>query len=432
MSALDRLAERIRAYRSSKLQRDVVWNLGSFVILGVSGILLNVLIAREYGAAALGVFNQTLAAYIIFSQFAAGGVHLSTLRSVAQLSDDRPARRQAITAAVVLTVVLSILFTAAFWIAREPVGRLLDSPGVAIGMAWAAPGLFCFALNKTLLGTLNGLRRMRTFAVAQAARPILVLIALLIAFAQGVPGPRLPLVLSVAECFIAVVLLALLAPHYCRPWGREFGRWLRRHFDFGVRSAGSGVLLELNTRVDVIMLGYFCSDAVVGVYSFAAMLVEGIAQLPVVLRTNINPLLAQHIAAKDDASLRSLIRSVRRVAFMSMLAVAIVTVVVYPLGVAWATDQDEFGASWPVFAILMAGLVIGAAYIPFHQILLQAGRPGTHTAMISAAVAANILLNAVLIPYAQAIGAAYATATAFVLSVVLLRVLARRLVGVSL
>lgn len=104
----------------------------------------------------------------------------------------------------------------------------------------------------------------------------------------------------------------------------------------------------------------------------------------------------------------------------------------YPLGVGWVTKQDAFRASWPVFAILMAGLVIGAAYIPFHQILLQAGRPATHTAMISAAVAANILLNALLIPYAQAIGAALATATAFVMSVLLLRVLARRLIGVKL
>ena len=55
-----------------KFSADVAWNVGSLAVLGVSGILLNVLIGRCYDEAALGVFNQALAAYIFFSQLAVG------------------------------------------------------------------------------------------------------------------------------------------------------------------------------------------------------------------------------------------------------------------------------------------------------------------------------------------------------------------------
>ena len=39
-------------------------------------------------------------------------------------------------------------------------------------MLWAAPGLFCFAINKVLFGVVNGLRRMRAFAIYTSLRYI--------------------------------------------------------------------------------------------------------------------------------------------------------------------------------------------------------------------------------------------------------------------
>ena len=52
----------------------------------------------------------------------------------------------------------------------------------------------------------------------------------------------------------------------------------------------SGILTEVNTRVDILVLGYFHGDTLVGVYSFAAILAEGFSQLPMVVRRSIDPL----------------------------------------------------------------------------------------------------------------------------------------------
>ena len=75
----------------------------------------------------------------------------------------------------------------------------------------------------------------------------------------------------------------------------------RVHLVYGTKSAVSGMLLELNSRVDVLMIGYFLDDARVGIYSFASTLAEGVFQLLVVLQNNYNPLIARSLTQGADA-----------------------------------------------------------------------------------------------------------------------------------
>ena len=67
--------------------------------------------------------------------------------------------------------------------------------------------------------------------------------------------------------------------------------------------------------------------------------------------------------------------------------------------------------------ILLLGLMLYAAFIPFEYLLLQSGRPGAQSLMMGVNVCANIALNVVLIPHFGAVGAALATALSFGVSV---------------
>ena len=62
------------------LSAGLVWNFSSLVFIGLGGFLVNVLIGRMYGPAALGVFNQVLAFYLVASQASVGGLAFSTLK----------------------------------------------------------------------------------------------------------------------------------------------------------------------------------------------------------------------------------------------------------------------------------------------------------------------------------------------------------------
>lgn len=415
-----------------RFQRDVVWNFLSIAVLAVSGIALNALIGRVYGDSALGVFNQVWAAYVFFSQLAVGGIDLSVLRAVAASSSDRKRTFDVAIGAILPTLALAALSTAGFYLLRSPLARLLESDGVALGIQAATPGLFFFALNKVLFGIQNGLRRMRAFAVLQSCRFLFMLAGFWVVCALGWPGARLAFLFTFAEACLFVLLaleVGLQLAWSARP---HWTAWARTHLAYGVKSCLSGVLLELNSRVDILMLGYFLSDAAVGVYSFAALIAEGVFQLLVKLQNVYNPLIAAALNRGDTLELQAMVRKGRVWTWLLMFVVGIVAVLVFPIAVRILTGDPSFQAGWAPFAALMAGIALSSGYMPFQQTLLMANRPGWHTLMVLAMVVINAVGNALLIPHWQLVGSGVATGFALVACVVLLRVLVRRQVGIRI
>lgn len=386
------------------------------MIIGLSGIAFNVIIGLYYDAETLGVFNQVLAAYTLFSQFAAGGIQLSTLKYVSQYSDEVSTCHNIIIAATLITLANSLAFTSLFVLSRGFIGGLLKSSGVANGILYAAPGLFLFALNKVFLSVLNGFRHMRGYAVIQALRFVFILCSLSGIILFAVPKNKIAAVFSIAEFIVFLILIVCVKKHFVVESLREVIAWIPKHVSFGLRSFMSGVLIELNTRVDILMIGYFLSDKMVGIYSFAAIMAEGFYQLLVVLRTNYNPVLVRFIAEKRLKELKAMIKKGKRMTYAVMVLVGVVSVLLYPYIIQVITNKAAFEESWSIFAILMLGIVISSGYVPFNQILLQAGRPGAHTMMIASVLLFNGVFNYLLIPVWQANGAAIATGVSFIVS----------------
>jgi len=159
---------------SERLRRDVAWNLVPVVLLAGVGLGLNFVIGGWWDEAALGSFNLVTTALFVFAVIGAGGMQYAVLRGVAVDPDNRDHVAATVVGALVPNVVLAAATTGAFVALHGPIGDWLDSPAVAHGMLWATPGLFCFSVNKTLLGVVNGLRRMRAFAIYTSLRYVLL------------------------------------------------------------------------------------------------------------------------------------------------------------------------------------------------------------------------------------------------------------------
>ncbi len=410
---------------AGKFQSDVAWNVASLAILGIAGLALNILIAEHWDPSTLGVFNQALAAYTFFSMAAVGGIDRSALRAVAEAGEDRARAASAAWATLAPTAGIAAIVAGLYWLARWPIAHALESDGVARAIEASMPGLFFFALNKVLLAIVNGERRMRAFAIYQSLRYAGILATLFAAMHFEWSGDRLMVVFSVAEAVLFVVAGVDVARllRATRPgWGAE----VRGHVVFGAKSAFSGVLLELNAKVDVWMIGLYMSDAAVGIYTYAAMIAEGLYQVVVVLQNVYNPILARHLALREHEAIRAIVRRGRTWAWVGLAAVGGLAVLLYPLALEIIGARPEFAESRLPFAILVGGIAAAAGYLPFGQMLLMGGQPAAHTALVGLTVLTNVVGNAILIPHHGLAGAAAATAVSMVVSIVLLRVLVRR------
>jgi O-antigen/teichoic acid export membrane protein len=223
-----------------------------------------------------------------------------------------------------------------------------------------------------------------------------------------------------------------VAAHLGRVARSELRRWIGEHLRFGIKGFMSGLLAELNTRVDVLILGYFAADSVVGAYSFAAILAEGLYQLLVVLRTNYAPVVIRLWAERDSSALLELVRRARDRTYLAAIALGAAAVAGYTLLVPLVTSDPALAESWPYFAVLVAGMVASAGYAPFQPLLLYAGLPGWHTILMTGIVGSNALANVAFIAAIGPLGSAAGTALAFILGVVLLRALAARLLDLRI
>lgn len=415
-----------------RLTGDVAWNMASLAWVGAAGLLLNGTIALAYDAATLGVFNQVYAVFVLLSQFAVGGIHYSALKHTAEMARHPRRLPPIVVGAVLATIPLALASGAALWFARGGLARLVDSPALAVGLALAVPGLAAFALNKVLLAVLNGTGWLRLYAALQAARMGLLVGSVVLLSALGASGAHLAVSFSIAEGTLLGVLAVCCARYWRLTAIAGLVPWARRHLDFGLRSISSGLLVELNSRVDVLMLALFATDAVVGVYSFAAMLAEGLAQLPVALRTVVNPRIAALYAAAERSELARLVHRGRRLAWGLVTVAGLSAVAVFPLA-AWLVEaQPVWRDAWLLFTILAAGIVLASPALVFQQVLLVAGRPGWHSLMMLGLVLTNVAANSLLIPLWGAAGAAAATALTLVVSIGVVRHLAWRLTAIRL
>ncbi|HEX4454608.1 MAG TPA: polysaccharide biosynthesis C-terminal domain-containing protein [Kofleriaceae bacterium] len=397
------------------------------------GLGLNFMIAGWWGAAALGVFNLVTIAYFVMAVVGAWGMQYSVLRAIAERPDDRTHVAAVVVGAIVPNVAIAAASAVAFATLRGPIGKLLGSDDVATGMLWSAPGLFCFAINKVLFGVVNGLRRMRAFAVYTTARYVLIAAGIFAAHVRHVDAAHLAATWSFVEGVLVLVLAVELAATVSIARARGWRRWMRVHLAYGTRSLPASIAYEINTKLDVWMLGAAgVAKAAVGIYSVAAAINEGATQLSVVVQNNLNPLLATELAAGRVDAARELVRNTRRWFVPAFVAACVVGALVFPSLIPKLVGDPAFAAGARPFAVMMAGLALASPYLPFGQLLLMANRPGWHTALMTLVVGANLVVNLFAIPSLGTVGAALATAAAVVTGAIALRVLGRRVVRVQL
>jgi len=418
---------KLGSFRFDKFHSDLRWNFVSFGVIAASGLLLNVLIAYFYTPEDLGVFNQSYAIFIVVTRFAVVGLPPSVLKYISEFSDDLTKCKGIILTALLLAVGLSTFVAMIVWFLRNQLGTLFDSSDVSIAVAWVAPAIIFFSLNKILLMAVNGFRRMRIFAFLQGLRLVLMAIALLVMIKMDWPSNQLSAIFIISEFVLFLFCISFLRKVLFVADLQLIKHWFNRHINFGLKSFVSEGLLDFNTRVDVLMLGYFVSDKIVGIYSFSALLAEGFGMTTAVFMHNSTPILVNLLTNKEFDKALDFIRNVKLLAYKMLIPLGLVLIITYNIWMKIITDNAELLKGWPIFSILTFSIVIAAGYMPFKKILQAAGRPGSHSIMIACTVMINVVLNILLIPHLGMIGAATATAVSNIAFIMIISFAIKRL-----
>lgn len=391
----------------SKAVSGTVWNIISMGVVGVAGLVMTVAIAKLGGKRIVGVYNELLAIYTILGQLASAGSQQSVIYFWNN-TDSEEEHGKVCISLLIGTLINSLLCLVGLYIYQYILGALGKADELYIyGIGCMAPAILLFGVNKYLLGILNANRDMKKYAGLQMLRYFALIVYVVAIF--YIDDSKLYYSFLVAELLV-LAMASLSVSRYWKNSVSSFGEMVKK-WKFGYKAMLSGVIGDMNTKVDILVLGIFMTSAVVGVYSFAALVAEGFYAIIVVFRSNLNPVFARLLSSGQNDELQKLHKEVNRKLPIVCLIGAGCILLGYGIGCCIIGLQDYLEAIVPMGIILVAQCIASPEIVK-GNLLTVSGKPGIDTKITMIALGSNICLNFIMIPLLGIIGAAVATAIA--------------------
>ncbi len=383
----------------------------SLLLPAAAHALLRVYVAQRLGEDALGLYSLTWTAYSCALTFGVVGAGVSMTRYAAQLTVSVQRRSRVLSAGLFQAFAGSLLVAMVLSLLARPIAlSLFEVEDLAQLLYLAAIALPGAAIGKVVLGFLNGQQRMGTFMTLSAAQSVAI-VACTVALVEkgyGATGAILGLLIPAAVAGFA----SLIAVR------RETGQEPRKATAFPFFSPTLlryGALVTLTNSVglvqgytDTVMIGAFLSETEVGLYAAATVLLQLVLFPGNAARLVATPRIAALWSREEAASLQHLIEhtlsAVAVITVPSAFTIALGGTVLLPI-----IFGAPFSAAGRAIALLMPGAAAMATWAAVGATLGITGHVQMAFRLSLVSAAANIPLNAILIPQFGIAGAALAT-----------------------
>lgn len=331
----------------------------------------------------------------------------------------------------VLLVLVSSVALAAGWLGVSPQAM----PVAVLCIALIVPN----ALLSLVTGLLQALKHaLAAEFIGSVLRSVLLLVVLSAYWAAS--GRGVLASSAVLEIYLCVALLLLLlagwlanrahrtaiapaAPVY------ETRQWTRA----GVALLAVLLAAAANERIDLLMLGWRATGAEVASYAVA----QRFAQVLLFAANAVGAVMAPHFVASlpalragRTADAQALVRSSAKLTLLTCLIASIGFALAGP----WLTGLfgSHYASAYVPLLILIGGQTVAALFGPGTLVATLSGQSRFAVANLVLAIAVNAALNALLVPWLGATGAALATASAGMISAAMAHAGLKRALGIRI
>jgi O-antigen/teichoic acid export membrane protein len=307
------------------------------------------------------------------------------------------------------------------WLGATPLLHRVFFAEMAMPLvAWSGARVLTYLVFSAGRACLQGIGDLRGGNWVIVGEDFFFLPALAACWAAGLSG----LTLLVAALLVGDVVNGAMA------WGmlarRRFFRsvaWpslplARRIYVFGVRGQLGNLLLLLNLRLDFAIMGAIAGAGPLGAYALASRFAELLRLLPVSVFWVFYPRYARSTRTVAASQARAMMPRLGALTLAAAIPLAPAAAVFFP----WIFGPAFQAAVLPA-QILLVGLVaegIGGIVTPY---LYGEGRPGLNSLAMGAGVVVTVVLDVLLIPRYQAVGAAVASSAAYIMTTAVLLLL---------
>jgi len=393
----------------SRFLRNAVALAAGGVVAQVALIIVEVIIARDLGAAAYGVFATTYAFATLAIIFVDFGSTWWTIQEGSRRLAELPSLLgnslvlKALTFVVLFLVVVVVIFA-------TPV-----PPDVRLFVAIFGLYALGIAIQDSLSAVYAARQDMHVNAVFQALSPVAILVVYLIVSADGV---------SLVDVAVAYVAGAAAVAGVWLIWTSrrmEIRGDIRNSIQLALNSYHyglTGILRQIFYKTDVVMIAFIAGVAEAGIYAAAMKFIDLFNKIPVLIGRVVSPALfaSSHnqIAEKFENLVSGYARMLVSIGAGASLITFLAAEKLVPL-----VFGSEYSSSIAVLQLLSLAMALKCMTTVSEGVLSSLDKHMERWSSLVFAVILNVILNLFLIPRLGGVGAAIATIASGVTLVVL-------------
>jgi stage V sporulation protein B len=405
---------------------DVQWAFISIFTSSLVNFILRIVLWRELGPEGLGVYTLAFTIYLFGMQFAAFGIGSAQTFYIAENIDDHTTNRKYVSSGMTSSIITGIFMGVVFFYLAPYIAISFFKNQELVGLIQLISLCYPFiAIQKSVLGTLNGFRKMHLYALLNILQNIFTVglsVILVLEFRLGVWGAVVGLV---APTIIIGILCPLLIKEHI---GLDDSLWnipaIRATTVFGFYAVLATSIGYLNNQINSICIGYYLNPTEVGIFAVAVLLSQTLTLIPSAIQTVTNPVMANLYAKEDLERVRHIFYSTLKKSFFISAGSAVLIVVFSP-SIISLLFGEKFLISYFSLLLLLPGSVIVASYMAVGTTLASIGKVHIIFRIGIVSVVFNVIMNILLIPSFGIEGAAIATSITavvnFVITVTLVR-----------
>ena len=381
--------------------RDILSFLGSNLMVTISSLAISVILSRMLGAAGFGLYSAIIVVPVMVIGFTQLGIRRSAIFHIGNklLPEDHIV--SALFILLLWTSALSIIICGLVFFFAE--GQPFDPLIVALVLI-TIPLLLT---NIFAGGIFLGKEDIKRAAILNAGPTILTLL-LTILFVLGLKMSVLGAFIAIAMANLAMSVFTyrqiIVEFRFSITWKYHEGI-MKSMIKLGLVNAIAIFIMQLNYRLDILMLKKLSSLEEVGFYSLAMQIAEQLWHIPYAIESVV---LSRSANTQSDQFVHRTVASIFRVSLLIGVAVGLLIFFVAPPLVPLIFGE-EFARSVAMVQVVLPGILILVGFRILNSRLTGMGKPQIAIYAFLPALVINFILNLFLIPRFGGIGAAWST-----------------------
>jgi len=400
--------------------QDILSILGSNVTVTFCNLLNGILLSRVLGAAGFGLYSSIIVVPIIVIGFTQLGIRRSAIYHIGNKILPEESIVSALFILLLWTSVLSILICGFVYFFSET--QPFD-PLIIVLVLMSIPLLLA---NVFAGGVFLGKEEIRRASIMNAG-PTLLTLVLTVVFVWilqlSVLGTFIAIFLANIIMFFFVYRIIILDYRYNITW-KYHEPIMKSMVKLGIVNALAIFVMQLNYRLDILMLKKLSTLEEVGFYSLAMQIAEQLWHIPYAIESIV---LSRSANTQDDKLVHRTVASIFRVSLLAGLLFGILIFFVAPPLIPLIFGQ-EFTHSVAMIQVVLPGILILVGFRILNSRLTGMGKPQIAIYTFAPALVINFILNLFLIPKYGGIGAAWSTNVSYAVGSLIFVILYSRFV----